>query len=65
MHSFGMSEHYVALAEYPLVADMQAIAARQRPFIAAASSPAELSPAVVRTPSFWWHCWSKAASPRR
>jgi carotenoid cleavage dioxygenase-like enzyme len=33
MHSFGMSEHYVVLAEYPLVADMQAIAARKRPFI--------------------------------
>jgi carotenoid cleavage dioxygenase-like enzyme len=26
MHSFGMSEHYVVLAEYPLVADVQAIA---------------------------------------
>jgi carotenoid cleavage dioxygenase-like enzyme len=33
MHSFGMSEHYVVLAEYPLVADVQAIAARKRPFI--------------------------------
>jgi carotenoid cleavage dioxygenase-like enzyme len=32
MHSFGMSEHYVVLAEYPLVADVQAIAARKRPF---------------------------------
>jgi hypothetical protein len=27
-----MSEHYVVLAEYPLVADVQAIAARKRPF---------------------------------
>jgi beta,beta-carotene 9',10'-dioxygenase len=33
MHSFGMSEHYVVLAEYPLVADVQAIAQRKRPFI--------------------------------
>jgi carotenoid cleavage dioxygenase-like enzyme len=33
MHSFGMSEHYIVLAEYPLVADVQAIAARKRPFI--------------------------------
>lgn len=33
MHSFGMSEHYVVLAEYPLVADLQAIAARKRRFI--------------------------------
>ncbi|HEY2487481.1 MAG TPA: carotenoid oxygenase family protein, partial [Candidatus Binataceae bacterium] len=33
MHSFGMSEHYVLLAEYPLVADVQAIAVRKRPFI--------------------------------
>jgi beta,beta-carotene 9',10'-dioxygenase len=32
MHSFGMGEHYVVLAEYPLVADVQAIAARKRPF---------------------------------
>jgi beta,beta-carotene 9',10'-dioxygenase len=33
MHSFGMSEHYVVLAEYPLVADTEAIAVRKRPFI--------------------------------
>jgi carotenoid cleavage dioxygenase-like enzyme len=30
MHSFGMSEHYVVLAEYPLVADVHAIAERKR-----------------------------------
>lgn len=28
-----MSEHYVMLEEYPLVADAQALAARKRPFI--------------------------------
>jgi carotenoid cleavage dioxygenase-like enzyme len=33
MHSFGMSERYVVLAEYPLLADVQAIAVRKRPFI--------------------------------
>jgi beta,beta-carotene 9',10'-dioxygenase len=33
MHSFGMSERYIVLAEYPLVADVQAIAERKRPFI--------------------------------
>jgi beta,beta-carotene 9',10'-dioxygenase len=33
MHSFAMSEHYVVLAEYPLVADAQALAARKWPFI--------------------------------
>jgi beta,beta-carotene 9',10'-dioxygenase len=33
MHTFGMSEHYVVLAEYPLVADVQAVAVRTRPFI--------------------------------
>jgi beta,beta-carotene 9',10'-dioxygenase len=33
MHSFGMSEHYVVLAEYPLVANIEAIAVRRRPFI--------------------------------
>jgi beta,beta-carotene 9',10'-dioxygenase len=33
MHSFGMTEQYVVLAEYPLVADVEAIAERKRPFI--------------------------------
>jgi len=33
MHTFGMSERYIVLAEYPLVADVQAIAVRTRPFI--------------------------------
>jgi len=33
MHTFGMSENYVILAEYPLVADVQALAVRKRPFI--------------------------------
>jgi carotenoid cleavage dioxygenase-like enzyme len=33
MHSFGMSEHYVVLAEYPLLADMQTLMERKRPFI--------------------------------
>jgi beta,beta-carotene 9',10'-dioxygenase len=33
MHSFGMSEHYIVLAEYPLVADVRAMVARKRPFI--------------------------------
>jgi hypothetical protein len=28
-----MSEHYVVLAEYPLVADVQAMAASKRPLI--------------------------------
>jgi carotenoid cleavage dioxygenase-like enzyme len=33
MHTFGMSENYVVLAEYPLVADVQTLAVRKRPFI--------------------------------
>jgi beta,beta-carotene 9',10'-dioxygenase len=33
MHTFGMTEHYVVLAEYPLVADVQRIAERKRAFI--------------------------------
>jgi beta,beta-carotene 9',10'-dioxygenase len=33
MHTFGMSEHYIVLAEYPLVADMQTLVTQTRPFI--------------------------------
>jgi carotenoid cleavage dioxygenase-like enzyme len=33
MHTFGMSERHIVLAEYPLVADAQALATRTRPFI--------------------------------